>query len=79
MNEVKVTEFRAHLPRYLMRVQAGETLALTVRGRVIARLTPAEDASQLAKDELAALRRQCRLGDVISPVDTRWNATDGDP
>lgn len=78
MNEVKVTEFRAHLPSYLARVEAGEILTITSRGRMIARLIPVQDAGEAARSELAALRGQCRIGDVTSPLDMRWYASRGD-
>lgn len=78
MNEVKVSEFRARLPSYLARVKAGETLAISSRGRVIARLIPVQDAGEAARNELASLREKCRIDDVISPLDARWNASDGD-
>lgn len=78
MNEVKVTEFRARLPSYLARVEAGETLTITSRGRTIARLIPVQDARAAARNELACLRGKCRIGDVVSPLDMRGNASDGD-
>lgn len=74
MNEIKVTEFRANLPKYLARVRSGEVFAITSRGRVVARLTPAEDVSLSAERELAALRGKCRIGDVTSPLDVEWKA-----
>ena len=40
MQEVKITELRQHLPEYLRRVEAGDEIAVTVRGRVVARLVP---------------------------------------
>lgn len=40
MQEVRITELRQHLPEYLRRVEAGDEIAVTVRGRVVARLVP---------------------------------------
>jgi prevent-host-death family protein len=74
---VKVTDFRAHLPKYLAKVEAGETVTVLSRGRPIARLVPAVGVAENAREKLAALRKQARIGDVISPVDVAWSAARG--
>jgi prevent-host-death family protein len=79
MIEVKVTEFRNHLPEYLGRVKKGEDVLLTSRGKVIARITPAADERDPAREALVALRGKCRVGDVVTPLDERWEANDGAP
>jgi prevent-host-death family protein len=40
MNQVGVRELRQNLSRYLVKVKAGESFAVTERGREVARLTP---------------------------------------
>lgn len=40
MTEAGIRELRDHLSRYLARVQAGEELTVTERGRPVARLVP---------------------------------------
>lgn len=40
MKQVNVTTLRQNLPDYLALVAAGETLSVTLRGRVIAEITP---------------------------------------
>lgn len=42
MEQVGVRELRDHLSRYLKKVKAGKELAVADRGRVIARVVPAE-------------------------------------
>jgi prevent-host-death family protein len=42
MAQVGVRELRDHLSRYLKKVRAGEELEVADRGRVIARVVPAE-------------------------------------
>ena len=79
MIEVKVTEFRNHLPEYLGLVKKGEAVLLTSRGKVIARITPAADEKASARETLAALRGKCHVGDVVTPLDQRWEADDGAP
>jgi prevent-host-death family protein len=66
---IKVTDFRAHLPKYLAKAAAGETVMVLSRVRPIARLVPAVGVAENAREKFAALRKQTRIGDVISPVD----------
>jgi prevent-host-death family protein len=44
MPEAGIRDLRDHLSRYLDRVQAGEELTVTDRGRPVARLVPVEEA-----------------------------------
>jgi prevent-host-death family protein len=74
MQEVNVSELRNHLPEYLARAELGEEILVTRRGRVIARLSAAQDHQANAKRQLAALRARARVGDVVSPVGESWEA-----
>ena len=75
MTEVNISELRNHLPRYVERAEAGEDVLVTRRGRVVARLTAAEDSREAAKQQLAKLRGKARVGDVVSPVGVPWQAS----
>ncbi len=77
MKQVKVTEFRAHLPEYLSKVQNGETFTVMSRGQPIARLVPASGVMERARERLVALRKRARIGDIVSPVDVEWKAVRG--
>lgn len=79
MLEVSVTTFRNHISDYLDKVRKGEDIALTSRGKVIARLLPPEDERQNARQRLAALRATSRIDDVISPLDEEWEVSRADP
>lgn len=74
MIKVTVTTFRKHIPDYLGRVRLGEDIALTSRGKVIARLVPPADERQSALEQLAALRAACHIGDVVTPIEAKWEA-----
>ena len=45
MAEAGIRDLRDHLSRYLTRVQAGEELTVTDRGRPVARLVPVDSTS----------------------------------
>jgi prevent-host-death family protein len=79
MTEVNVSDLRQHLPSYLRRVQAGEELAITSHGRVVARLVPDSDPSAAAKARLAQLRSKAIVNDVVAPIGEDWEAAGDTP
>jgi len=75
MLAVNVTEFRKHLPAYLKRIQEGDEIQLTNRGKIIARIVPEEDEAEAARRRLLALQGKGTVGDVVSPIeDVEWSA-----
>ena len=75
MLAISISEFRKHLPEYLKKIQQGDQIQITNRGKVIARVVPEEDEIQAARKRLELLRNQGRLGDVISPIEAvEWTA-----
>ena len=72
--EVNVTELRQNLPTYLAEVRKGREIEVTSRGRVIARIVAGGDDRQEARARLLAARKNCVVGDVVSPVDATWEA-----
>lgn len=55
--EVSVRDLKNHLSEYLRRVQAGEQIEVTSRGRVVATLSAPEDTSQGEMTEQEIIRR----------------------
>ena len=83
MEIIGVRELRQHASRYLARVEAGEELAVSNNGRLVARLVPvrAAERSRAALIESGALiraRRPRNLLDVnaIRPGDPERNLSD---
>jgi antitoxin (DNA-binding transcriptional repressor) of toxin-antitoxin stability system len=74
MREVNGSELRNHLPEYPGWAEAGEDILVTRRGRVVARLSAAEDPRAAAKRKLGTLRGRARVGDVVSPVGEAFSA-----
>ncbi len=74
MSEVNLSELRTHLPQYLERAEAGEEILVTRRGQVVARLVAVRDPRAEAKERLARLRQCARVYDVVSSIDTNWEA-----
>jgi prevent-host-death family protein len=55
--DVSVRELKAHLSRYLRRVQDGEEMTVTLHGRRIARLSAVIDEGDKEDTEAAAVAR----------------------
>ena len=72
MRKVNVTDLRQHLPGYLKRVKAGERIEITLHGKVVARLMPAQGTAGEAAALLARLRKSAVIGDIVSPVGENW-------
>lgn len=75
MTEVKVTTLRQHLQEFLARVQRGERIRVTSRGRVIAEIgppAPQADAADAARQRLAG--SLVRYDAPLEPVlpDEEW-------
>lgn len=74
MREVNVTELRNNLPKYLSSVENGKEILVTSHGRVIARILPPSDTKRDALVQLKVLRKHCKIGDIISPIDEDWES-----
>ena len=72
MNDVALFEAKNRLSELINRVEAGEEIAITRRGKVVARLVPPapEEAGQRALDAIASLRT-CRKGVSLGRLNSR--------
>ena len=74
MAKVNITELRQNLPAYVARVRDGETVEVTVRGRVVARIVPEGNRQAAARKWLEQVRKTARVGDIMSPSGETWDA-----
>jgi len=74
MQQVKITELRAHLPDYLKLVSHGEQIQITNHGKTIARLVPDIDEIEAAQIRLNNLRGTMIIDDIIEPINTSWSS-----
>ncbi|MFH0724970.1 MAG: type II toxin-antitoxin system prevent-host-death family antitoxin [Pseudomonadota bacterium] len=79
MIQVSITELRNHLPEYMNKVKAGEEVAVTSRGKVIARLVQEADECRAARQRLEDIRKDSWVGDVLSPIGEAWEAEHDTP
>jgi prevent-host-death family protein len=75
MKTVNVSELRQNLPVYLAKVRKGDEVAVTVHGKVVARLIASEDRQEAARRYFRGLRaRGSRVGNVLSSSGDAWDA-----
>lgn len=73
MKTVAISQFRAHLPSFLDWVGKGREVVITSHGTEVARLVPPFKKADI-KSRLKTLRKKAKVGDIISPIDTEWDA-----
>ena len=78
MSDIALFEAKNRLSELINRVEAGEEIAITRRGKVVARLVPPapEQADQRARDAIAALRAS-RQGVSLGRLNSRDLIRDG--
>jgi prevent-host-death family protein len=74
MTEVSISELRAHLPEYIRLAGRKGPVLVTSRGKEVARLVAPQNRKEEARKKLETLRKTARIGDVMSPVLTDWDA-----
>ena len=73
MDTIAVSELRANLMKVLERVNNGDHIQITSRGKVIAQLMPSENIREKAKARLLTLSKTAKLIDVMNPIDETWD------
>ena len=74
MKNVSISEFRANLLKYLMRVKHGEQINVTSKGDLLATLSPPASQQNAARTKLRELANTAVLHDVLSPIEESWDA-----
>jgi prevent-host-death family protein len=74
MERVGVSTLRENLSVFLKKVQKGEIITITSRGRDMARLVPVEDKTAKSGEILRELGKNALIDDIISPIDENWEA-----
>jgi len=76
MTRVSMAELRHRLAHFLDRVEQGERIHVTRRGRVVAVLEPDRGPADSAAQRLKRMQARATIGDVESPLGERWDAQD---
>jgi prevent-host-death family protein len=74
MTSIAVSELRSNLMKVLREIELGSSVNITSRGKVVARLVPADFNKKNAREKLQALSKTTTLHDVLSPVEEVWEA-----
>ncbi|PCK05778.1 MAG: prevent-host-death family protein [Alteromonadaceae bacterium] len=74
MQTVNISDFRANLLKYLEKANSGEQISVTTNGKLLATIAPPINQKQQAKQQLAQLAKSTKVFDVVSPIDSEWDA-----
>ena len=74
MEKVGISTFRENLSIFLKKVQKGQVIIITSRGHEMARLVPVEDRRRKSREILRKLGKNAFIGDILSPVNEKWEA-----
>lgn len=74
MQTVNISDFRANLLKYLEKANAGEQICVTTNGKQLATISPPIHQKEFAQQQLSELAKSAEIYDVISPIDSEWDA-----
>ncbi len=72
MDIIAVSDLRANLMKILKKIEHGSVIDITSRGKIVAKLVPPDYTREIAKEKLKELRKNAILGDLVSPIDMKW-------
>lgn len=72
MEKIAVSTLRENLSIYLKKVQSGQAITITTRGREMAILVPVKKKRKLSTKMLRDLAKSAVIGDIVSPIDENW-------
>lgn len=73
MSSIPVSKLRANLMKVLKKIESGESIHITSRGKTVAKLVPPADTKESAEKRLAQIRESAKIYDVISPLSEHWD------
>ena len=72
MEKIAVSTLRENLSVYLKKVQNGQAITITIRGRETAILVPIKNKKKQSVKILQDLGQSAVIGDIVSPIDEDW-------
>lgn len=76
MNKVAVSNLRENLMVFLKKVENGESVIITSRGKDVAKIVPLEDDMKDSRKILKQLGKSAVIGDILSPLNEKWKAAE---
>ncbi len=74
MISVGISSFRQNMFKYMKSIERGKSIQLVSHGREVAIVIPPSNRYEIAREKLKELRKTAKVGDVISPVESKWDA-----
>ncbi len=76
MDTISIDEINDHVPELITKIQTGEIISVTLKGLEIAKLVPPDYSFRVARKRLEALRKTAVIGDILSPINEKWDAAE---
>ncbi len=67
-----ISDFRAHITKYLKLISKGKEIVITLRGKEVARVIPPENKKTTARKKLKQLSETAVIKNIIDPVSAEW-------
>ena len=67
-----ISDFRAHIQKYLNSISKGEKIVITSRGKEIAIVIPAENKAAAARKKLEKLSETAVIKNITDPIPAEW-------
>ena len=74
METVSISDFRAHLLKYLQKAQRGKTILVSSHGKLVAAISAPVDQQTQATQALEQIAKQAVIGDILSPTGEQWKS-----
>ncbi len=67
-----ISDFRAHISKYLAIISKGKEVIITSRGKAVAKVIPPENKSVNARKKLEKLSETAVIKNITDPVSAEW-------
>ena len=67
-----ISDFRAHIQKYLNSISKGEEIVITSRGKEIAKVIPPENKAATARKKLEKLSETAVIKNITDPISAEW-------
>ncbi len=72
MIAIGISDFRAHIQKYLNYISKGGKFLITSRGKEIAKIIPPENKAITARKKLKKLSKTAVINNIIDPIPVDW-------
>ena len=72
MKTIAVSDFKAHIQKFLNYVKHGEKLVINIKGKKNAKIIPTENKQKIVKKKLKIIAKNSQINNIIDPINVNW-------